>query len=144
MAKKTIVAPESKQQKVTEVGEGIQVTRDTMSAAHRRALQKYESKQEFIYPVERIAGHKLFIRNTKFPGADSAYPEVQYALYRFVDKFYPYALGGPLYVDEPKNEQESYRAYEKHKVMLKLGLRHIVVEKDSTYEHLLEQLGEGF
>jgi hypothetical protein len=142
MSKRTIIAPESKKQRMAEIYPDSE-PKETETAAHRRALQKYEEKQQFLYPVERIAQDKLVIRKTKFPGADEAYPDVTQSLFRFVDKFYPHAKGGPLWVDEPRNEKEIYRAYERHKVMKKLGLRHLVVEKDSTYEHLLEQLGES-
>lgn len=81
------------------------------------------------------------IRSVKFPGADAAYPDTLDALYRFVSAYYPYAVGGPLYVDEPKNEKEVHRAYERQKVMKKLKHRYVIIEKDTCYEDLLEQLG---
>lgn len=111
-------------------------------AANRRALEKFDAKQEYRYPIERITQDKIVIRNVKFPGADEAYSMPHQALMRFVSAYYPNAKGGPLYVDEPKNETEVHRAYERHKVMIQLKLRHVILEKDSTYEHLLEQLGE--
>lgn len=139
--KRTIIAPESKTMSRTDISEDReQISVDL--ASHRRSLQKYEEKQQWLYPIERIAQDKLFIRQVKFPGSDEAYPEVTQALFRFVSKYYPYAKGGPLYVDEPKNEKEVYRAYERQKVIKKLGFRHLIVEHDTTYEHLLEQLGE--
>ncbi len=142
MNKRTIVAPESKTQKMVEVSEDVQPSRDIMTASHRKALARYEYKKEFLYPVEKIAQDNVCIMNVKFPGADEAYPQVHEALFRFVSKLFPNAKGGPLYVDQPKNEKEVYRAYERHKVMIKLKLRHIIAEKDSSYEHLLEQLEE--
>lgn len=144
MSKKIIVAPESKTQKVIEVGDHIEqnLEIDRMTPSHRRALQKYETKQEFIYPLERITQSKLFIMKVKFPGSDEAYPLPTQAMFRFVSKFYPYAAGGALYVDEPVNELEIHRAYERQKVMKRLHLRYLIVERDSTYDMLLEQLGE--
>lgn len=145
MKEKTIVAPESKKSRRVDVHalteEQEQSIRDNVSS-HKRALQKYEAKQEFIYPIERITQDKTVIRNVKFPGADEAYPHAHQALMRFCTSFYPNAKGGPIYVDEPKNDQEIHRAYERHKVMMKNKIRHLIVEKDTTYEHLLEQLGE--
>ena len=142
MNKRTIVSPESKTQKSTVIDGETTPQSDRMDPSHRRALQKYETKKDFLYPVERIARDHVAIHNVKFPGADEHYPEIQNALFRFVSKVYPNAKGGPLYVDTPRNDRETYRAYERHKVMIKLGLRHIIAEKDSTYEHLLEQLEE--
>lgn len=140
MQKRTVYAPESKHTKQVEI-DGTKAPSVVEPAAHRRALQKYESKQQFVNLVERIVQDKTVILKVKFPGSDEAYPDPTQALFRFVTKFYPYAKGGPIYVDEPINEQEVYRAYERTKVMRKLKIRHLIVEKDSTYEHLLEQLG---
>ncbi len=142
--KRSIIAPEAKFQKRIEIGEENEhsLNMDKMTPSHRQALQKYEAKKEFLYPVERIAQDHVCIMNVKFPGADEAYPQPQEALFRFVSKVFPNAKGGPLYVDHPRNEREIYRAYERHKIMAKLKLRHIVAEKDSSYEDLLEQLEE--
>lgn len=145
--KKTIIAVESKTTKRVDIDSNDQ---DAIAheqarlavAANRRALQKYDLKQQFLYPIERITMDKLTLRYVKFPGADEAYPNVQDARMRFCTTFYPNALGGPLYVDEPRNEVDTYRAYERNKVMKKLGHRHLILEKDTTYEMLLEQLGE--
>lgn len=124
-----------------EIIEGSPPIQSDESISHRRALAKFDSKKQFIYPLERITQGTVVIRQVKFPGADAAYPDVTHALYRFVSSYYPYAQGGPLYVDEPKNEKEVFRAYERQKVMKKLGLRHVIIDKDTTYEDLLEQLG---
>ncbi len=137
---KKLVAPESKK-KIVDLEEKESMP-DLMTPAHRNALRKWDEKQEFLYPLERITQSKLCFRKEKFPGADDVYPEPHQALYRFVSKFYPNAVGGPLYVDEPQNELEIHRAYERQKVMKKLKLRYLIVEKDSTYDMLLEQLGE--
>jgi hypothetical protein len=135
-----LVAPEAKR-KTVDLTEN-EIERDVMTPAHRNALRKWDEKQEFLYPLERITQSKVCFRKEKFPGADEAYPHPQQALYRFVSKYYPYAVGGPLYVDEPQNETEIHRAYERQKVMKKLKLRYLIVERDSTYDMLLEQLGE--
>lgn len=147
MKQKTIIAPESKTKKLQ-----IQDSEETENqgplayqrlAQHRRLLQKYESKRQFTSPVEELAQNiSGVIGNVKFPGADEAFPQDNQALFRFCSKVYPYAHGGPLYVDYPKNEVEIYRAYERAKVMKKLKIRHLVIERDTTLENMLEQLGE--
>lgn len=120
----------------------MEAVSDVVSPAHRRALAKYESKKVYLYPIERLTQGSVVIRQVKFPGADTAYPDVTQALFRFVSAYYPYAVGGPLYVDEPRNEKEVYRAYERQKVLKKLNLRHVILDKDTSYEDLLEQLGQ--
>ncbi len=110
--------------------------------ARKRILQKFDTKDQLLYPVEKVAKDKLVIMNIKYPGADDDYPAVQHVLFRFVTKMYPNAKGGPLYVDEPRNETESHRAWERHEKMKTRKLRHVVMERDTKYYDLLEQLGE--
>lgn len=141
MTKKTIISPESKVKRV-DIIEGETTTQAPMTASFRRALERFDNPKQYIYPLEKITRGSVVIRQVKFPGADEAYPLVQDALYRFVSSYYPHAEGGPLYVDEPKNETEVHRAYQRQKIMRKLKHRYVIVEKDTSYEHLLEQLGE--
>lgn len=146
MSKRTIVAPEGKTKRIdlAESATDAETPSEFQSmASHRRALARHDSKKQFTSIVEELVNDTSgLVLNVKFPGADEQYPDYQQALFRFVSKVYPNALGGPLYVDTPRNENEIYRAYERQKVMKQLGHRHIIVERDSTLEHLLEQLGE--
>lgn len=144
--KRTIQAPEAskKANKQTEIFMEMENHKEINEkiAQNKRGLQRYESKQEFLYPLERIVQDRLVIRNVKYPGADEDYPLNQDALFRFVTMVYPNAKGGPIYVDEPIHEKQRVRAYERQEKMKKRKLRHIVLEPNSTYEDLLEQLGE--
>lgn len=144
MAKRTIVGPEARVEKKAEVFEEMENHEDIRGkvAAHKRALQKYEEKTQILHPIELIAQDQLFIRNVKYSGADEDYPHEHQGLFRFVSKIYPNAKGGPLYVDEPKNPNEIHRAWDRHEKMVARNLRHVIFEKDTSYEHLLEQLGE--
>lgn len=141
MSKRTVMAPEAKYEKKVDLQEQDEDVRVKI-AANKRALQTYENKKQLLYPIEKIAQDKLIILNVKYPGADEDYPHVQHALFRFVSKVFPNAVGGPLYVDEPRNPNEIHRAYDRHEKMKERNLRHVVVEKDTTFEHMLEQLGE--
>ena len=142
--KKSIIAPESKQKRAEIEEQDLDLIEDVRGtlAAHRRALQRYEQKNQYIYPLDRLVEGTPVVRNIKFPHSDDYFPEPTQALFRFCSKFYPNAKGGPLYVDEPKNDKEVVRAYERHKILKEMKIRHVVVEKDSTYEDLLTQLGE--
>lgn len=144
MKQRHIIAPEASKLKEQVLAESSPQDVDTSVAIakHRRNLAKFETKEQLLYPVEKIAQDKLLIMNIKYPGADEDFPFIQDVLMRFVTKVYPNAKGGALYVDEPRNETQSWRAWERHKKMKVRGLRHLVVEQDTEYFSLLEQLGE--
>lgn len=148
MSKKTIVAPEAKfENQRTELDESdlsvVEAESKTQAdARHRNAMRKFEIRKRFISLAAQIAEDNLFITNVKYPGADKTYPDPKDADFRYVNKMYPNAKGGPLYVDEPITERDMLRSYARQKIIKKLGLRYIVIEKDSTLEDCWVQLGE--
>src|SRR6185295_16506189 len=125
MSKRTVIAPEAKLEKKADLIQEMENHEDIHGkvAAHKRALQNYESKKQFLYPVEKITEDHLFIRNVKYPGANEDFPCEQHALFRFVSKYYPNAKGGPIYVDEPRNTVEADRAWQRHDKMRERNLR---------------------
>jgi hypothetical protein len=150
MSKRTLVAPESHRKPLTEFSveeKNDPNPMDQETPQHKRALLKAELRQKFVTLADQVAQHTLYFRSYKYQGADKAYPDSIHALQRFVTKCYPYAKDGMLLVDEPKNEREAKLAFEKQKVLKKLGFRHIVIcEFDATHPvtlyDLMEQLGE--
>jgi len=138
---KKIIAPEAKpQNQSVEVGDFHRNDFDEDSPAHRNALRRAELKGQFISISDQVAQSNLFFRNYKLPlkvKIPVDHPDAQ-----IVTKFYPHAKGGPLYVDEPIAAVTIDRAYLRQKILKSFGLRHIVIEKDSSLEHALEQLGE--
>lgn len=89
---------------------------------------------------EQIAGHPFHYRN-KFC------PELQWAFDRMprmwhVSLFFPYADGGPLYIDLPVTAEDVVDAKAKQVVMLEKGLRMVVIEQSHGYNDALAQLGE--
>lgn len=153
--KKQIVAPQaSGGMKVTEVEEDAPMPGDDNSAAHRRALARAAERQQFVTIAERIAKDSMHYKHYKWPGADREFPESIDAPMRFVSKYFPYAEGGPLYVDEPKTALEARRCAEKAELFKKWKMRYViindnyVIEKDqqvtnvpaATLESCLEQL----
>lgn len=146
MKKKTIVSPEASfenQRMDLETDQGIETNekpKDETSPAHEKALRKLGSRQDFVTMSDQIAQHALYHRNYKYPNGWKYFP-ANPEMHQ-VTKYYPLAVGGPLLVDEPRTEWEMVLAYEKQKTLKKSGLRHIVIEKDSTMEDLWEQLGE--
>jgi hypothetical protein len=121
------------------------------SKAHKAKVAKAGSRTgrdgHFATMAERVAKHHLYYLNHKIPDAEKHFPVDIYS--RFVSKYFPYAEGGPLYVDEPRNDDEMFKAYEKQKVLKKMGLRSIVIMRAEKFKDLetafcdcLEQLGE--
>lgn len=155
-AKRVLIAPEAKSQKrITTLDPDTQTDpKDHNTPATRRALASVDRRQKFVTLSDQIAKEVLFFRNYKWPGANRAYPDDIDCDMRFVTKYYPHTDGGkPLYVDEPMTEREMVKAYEKQKVLKKLGMRHLVIDPThldsegksipgSTLSDCLEQLGE--
>lgn len=142
---KKLAAGYVQQDKATESILNGQTKPEILTPAHRAALQRQAEKQKplrYVTLADKIAEDTFFIRNYKYYGSDKQYPETVDHAMRTVSKAYPYAKGGLLLVDEPLNELEMIRAYEKAKTLKKLGFRFVVVERDSTLDMLLEQLGE--
>lgn len=122
-----IVAPESKKkEKYVKFDDPEKETPE--SAAHRRALKRQEIRKKFVSIDSQFAESNVIFRNYKFHNAHVVYPHVVDVDKRFVSKCYPYAKGGMLLVDEPRNEAEKKWALEKHAKLRELGFRHVIVE----------------
>lgn len=144
--KKTIIAPEAKlkHQRVELDTDSSQYLSDQEKDAKRnseaRALRSHELRQKFVTLADQVAESNLYFRNWKYKEGDQMYPHDPDS--RMVTKSYPHAKGGLLFVDEPRNQREMVKSYEKQKVLKKLGYRFIVIEADTTLYDCLEQLGE--
>lgn len=128
---------------VTTVGGAEQdSTRDAANAAHRSALAKADiaqrnvnlkdesqRRQTLISVPDQVAGDTMFFTNHRWPEANKYFPEDVDAPMRFVSRFYPYALEGELYIDEPKSLKEVDRCEKKRKIMKKMKLRYVVVNR---------------
>jgi len=146
MAKRMIVAPQASRSLQANTLEEKAVEQSHLDAietnAHKKALARHEMRKELITISDKVASHNYYTRNWKFPEADKVFPGDWEWDKRVVTKYYPMAEGGALLVDEPISDWDVNRAWEKHKVLRKLGYRHIVIEKDTTVDQCLEQLGE--
>lgn len=87
--------------------------------------------------ADQIAGHFFFHRGYYWPGCKQAFPNN--LLMQHVDKFYPMAEGGPLFIDEV--EAADNRNFEvKKEVMKKLGHRYLVIKPNMTLLEAFEAL----
>lgn len=113
---------------------------DSSESSHARKLALAESKEELKSVAEKLAQSKVSVRNWKFKEAVQTYPH--HPDMRFVDRYFPYAQGGPLLVDEPSDEASTKRCEQKQKTLKALGYRHVVIGRDTKLEQAIKQLSE--
>lgn len=88
--------------------------------------------------VEDIAGDNLTYLNHYWPGCKEAFPSDQKL--QTVHRYFPYAEGGPLYVDTPQ-QHEKLELYErKEKAMKERKLRYLLLKPDMTEMQAREAL----
>ena len=90
--------------------------------------------------AERIAFHRLYERNKHVGFLKEAHPTRPYLW--TVDLYFPYAKGGPLWIDEPCLSPDVIDSEERKKVMEKMGLRFLIVKPKMTYEDCMTELLE--
>lgn len=101
------------------------------SSAQERKIQAIAKKSRQLETVaEKIAEDKFCQRNHIWPGARQAFPFN--SKMHYVDKFYPYAEGGPLFVDEPTRLSDLKQYELKAEAMKKLGHRYLVIKPGMT------------
>lgn len=100
-------------------------------------VQARISSQEIKPLAEQVAGHHFFQRNYYWPGGKQAFPG-QFRLHH-VDKFFPFAEGGPLYVDE-KHDKDARDLEAKKAFMKKLGNRYLILSQNTTLIEAMESL----
>lgn len=137
MAKKKSLARTIETEGVT-----YQATPSVHSAknAHEKRLHNFDRKRSQIALSDQIAETKEYLIRWKWDKGNKHYPNEPEM--RTVDKCYQFAKKGMLLVDEPMNEQEANRAYEKQKILKALGYRALVIEQDTKLDEALIQLGE--
>jgi hypothetical protein len=93
---------------------------------------------DLISMAEKIANDKLCYRNYVYPGSKNLFPDSPKL--QTVDKFYPYAEGGPLFVDEWANTDLKETIETKRNAMRKLGHRYLSVTPGMTELEAIESL----
>ena len=84
-----------------------------------------KSEQRFDCLSDKLAEDKLCHLNYYYPGSKIAFPQDQ--KYQTVDKYYPYAKGGPLFIDEPSRMESTAPYLKKQQIMKELGHRYLLV-----------------
>lgn len=88
----------------------------------------------------QVAGSTTYVRNWKIPRAREHFPFDP--LMRSVDKYFQFAKGGPLFVDEPKTPADIERCKQKAKVAAKEGIRYCYVTLGMKIDEARKQIVE--
>lgn len=116
----------------------IQRTEETMQASLREPERRRSERKHFASVAERVAQSSVCMRNWRFKGANEAFPSEP--TMRFVDQYYPYAVGGELLVDVPVTPGDKLECARKAAVLAKLGYRYLIIEKEMDEFDALERL----
>lgn len=108
------------------------------SKAEATRLNPAKTPEERIGMAAKVAESVNYTRNWKFKNADKHFPH--HPIMRRVEKYFPYAAGGPLFLDEPTSELEIKECQQKALVMAKEGLRYCYITRDMTLEEIRKQL----
>lgn len=98
-----------------------------------------KSAEQWRSIAEQVAQHRLFKRNEHFPLLKAAFPANRRMW--TVDKFFPYAQGGALAVEEPSHLKfEVEEAKAKQAALAAIGVRMVILQPSTNYQQALEQL----
>lgn len=101
-------------------------------------LREIDNGSRFQGIAEKIAQDKFCHINYYYPGGREAFPMREDM--RRVAKFYPYAKGGPLFVDDLVHKKDEPKISEKKEIMKKLGHRYLILKQGMTETDALEQI----
>lgn len=99
----------------------------------KRIAQIQTKREKFTKTVDIVADSELHYRNHKIPKSSENFP-IDYRM-QFADLYYPYAKGGPLYIDQPSNPHDvalcerKFKRLEKHEGFREYGLTKDQIEQ---------------
>lgn len=88
--------------------------------------------------TEKIAGHRLFFKNWMIPGGQKHFPNEPWL--RCVDRYFPHAEGGPLFIDIIETKNDAREFARKTTIMATLKLRYLVMTPGMKYNEAMEAL----
>jgi hypothetical protein len=103
-------------------------------------LDRAKPVQRFTSVAEKVARSSIYTTNWYYPGSQKDFP--YHERLKRIDRYFPYAEGGPLLVDEPMDEAELALCERKRPKLKERGFRYVILGLGSTFEDALFQLGE--
>lgn len=110
-----------------------------MEESKEDIVKRVLARRNFKSLAERVAGDSLFYKNYYYPGGRSFFTQQQNELLT-VDKYFPYAEGGALYIDEPMFEYEERDCEKKAQAMKVLGLRYLIIKRNMNELDCIEAI----
>jgi hypothetical protein len=103
--------------------------------------QKQFDQRKYLGIAAEVAQDTVYMSNTRWDNAEKHFPVDP--LLRTTDKYFPYAAGGALYIDQPSTAGEVRECKRKAEAMRKEGLRYCYVPPfldvtDGEYEDALQ------
>lgn len=97
-------------------------------------------ESEYRSLAEKVAQHRLYKRGVFMQVLQDKFPRDKHMW--IVSRCFPYSVGGPLFIDEPRLECEVADSMRKKAVLEGLGHRCIVIGPKTTYQEAMEQMSE--
>ena len=110
----------------------------TVALADEVKRERAQPSTKFTRLPQKLAHSHFYIRNYGVQALKEAFPASAAA--GTVSAYFPFAEGGPLYVDEPRHPYNIEECRKKTVVMRKAGLKYVYLEKDDTLETALQKL----
>ena len=114
------------------------ITKDFIDPETEFKIQRITPRHTFDSTAERLAKSKTFWINYSDKTLCTVFnndPDMT-----TVDYYFPYADGGPLYLDQVFGNYDYDRLQKKNEIMVKNGIRHIVYEDQEDFSGILERL----
>lgn len=115
--------------------------RDHTEKINHSVVSLREVKRPEIKPdtfIEKLANDKFHYRNYQYSGGQSKFPHAPDMW--VVDKFYPYAEGGPLAIDEANHLQDTNTLMLKKQILQESGIRYLCITYGMSELEVMEQL----
>lgn len=113
-------------------------TKQSEAALSAKAHATFDKNTKFNGIIETITQDKFKHVSHEWSGAREKFPQEKSLWY--VDYYYPYAKGGPLYVDQIKNLAHEQELMNKKEAMKLFGHRYLQVGLETQISDALEQL----
>ena len=118
-----------------EQSSGINPSEAAQSA---KAIQIHSFNTNLNGVIEQVAEDKFKHVGHEWAGAREKFPFDKSLWY--VDFYYPYAKGGPLYVDQVSSPAKENELSPKKAAMKNFGHRYLMVKPETTMADALEQI----
>lgn len=105
-------------------------------------LAKIAARQDFEGLAEQLANSREVELRYAYDGGEKHFDVESDPYLLIVDKYFPYAEGGPLLVDEPVQPHHRERCERKRPVLEALGLCYVVITPETTEEDAFMELDE--